>query len=218
MCCFFSQCQSVHFNNFICRPVFYFEVYRLYCMWRLICTPTSSCPPALSVMLGYRHVSVSEEAVNTSNLNSNAEYQFESTLKGTLTVKVDWRCHFFKAVNSIHLSVCWFYPRTKWSMRLNGQILLGFGTIYHPGPNQQAVAFSICPFKMVLLYEVAAICLILCAILSILLCLKVKAIGQEGQQNLLDTDWHPQPRGHATAESCPSCPSELMYLTLFWTL
>lgn len=29
-----------------------------------------------------------------------------------------------------------------------------------------------------------------------IVCLKVKAIGQEGQPNLLDTDWHPQPGGH----------------------
>lgn len=93
-------------------------------------------------------------------------------------------------------------------MRLNGQILLiGFGTAYHSGANQQwQCTFSITPFKMVLV----------CESQHFIVCVKVKAIGQEGQPNLLDSDRHP-PSLEERPQLSPAyiCPNKLINLAFY---
>lgn len=56
---------------------------------------------------------------------------------------------------------------------------------------------------------------LVCKSQHFVVCLKVIAIGQEGQPNLLDTDWRPQSGGNTTAGSCLYL-SKLMYLAYFF--
>lgn len=57
---------------------------------------------------------------------------------------------------------------------------------------------------------------LVCESQHFIVCVKVKAIGQEGQPNLLDSDWHP-PRLEERPQLSPAyiCPSELINLAFY---